>query len=81
MEPKNAFGVVLRSVGLGMLLYAVHYLVYAVIATLEIVAVDPTYGRAYWINGFMPLLPAIYFLRGAPLLVKFSYSKDTPSDS
>ena len=72
MKPHELFGVVVRSIGLVILLAGLLYL-YSAVA----VAFAPDKGVdspvSYFVAGFGALLVSIYFLRGAPLLVRFAY--------
>ncbi len=73
MNPKDIFGVVIRSFGLSLLVYSLWYLAYGVAITVGLPERMPGYRTGYFISGFLFLVVSLYFLRGAPLLLRFSY--------
>ena len=72
MSPTKVFGIIVRTVGLSLLVYAIWYIVYGVAAVLGM-QTSPDYKIGYFLSGFLFLIISIYFLRGAPVLLKFCY--------
>ena len=73
MNPKDTFGIVIRSFGLLLLIYSLWYLAYGVATTVGMPERLPGYRTGYFISGSLFLVVSLYFLRGAALLLKFSY--------
>ena len=81
MTPKDIFGIVVRSLGLPLLVYAFWYLAYGFAILAGMQEHGPGYRTGYFISGFLCLAISLYFLRGAPLLLRFSYpEKRRPTD-
>jgi hypothetical protein len=73
MKPPEIFGLILRVFGLILFLYSL-WLIGA--AFLRLAGVKGPYDFAsYFFPGAMTAIFSIYFLRGAPHLVRFSYPK------
>jgi hypothetical protein len=77
MKPKQAFGVVVRTVGLILLIIGALYVVSGLIALFE-----PRYKPAwpYFIIGTGGVLISLYLLRGGAHIVQFAYP-ETESDT
>ena len=76
MKPRDCFGVVVRAFGLVLTLFSLFYFYGAVAA-----AISPALGRGgtpiYYIGiGAVMVSVGLYLLRGAPLLLRYSYGKD-----
>jgi hypothetical protein len=76
MKPSDMFGIVIRSFGLCLVLYAVWYLVYGVATSCGLPEDAPGYGISYYISGIVSLVLGLYLLRGATLLIKFAYPNE-----
>jgi hypothetical protein len=85
MKPRQAFGVVVRSVGLLFVLAALFYFLSGCI-----VLIDPNYrpnispAWHYFMTGVVMFVIGLYTLRGAPRIVHFAYpdeDSDTKTDS
>ncbi len=81
MKAKEIFGLILRVVGLFGLLYGGFYL----LSCLYILTGSPAregFGlRQYFLAGVVYVLVGLYFLRGAPHLLRFAYGQDdSPSN-
>ena len=75
MKPQEIFGIIIRVFGLSLFIYAIWYLVYGVATIIGFSEGHSGYKIAYFISGFTFLLLSLYFLRGAPLLLRYSYPK------
>jgi uncharacterized membrane protein YhdT len=81
MKPRHAFGLAVRIVGLIVVLISVLYFVSTVI-----VCIDPTYrpnlssAWHYFIDAVITLLIGLYFLRGAPHVIRFAYRDEDLND-
>jgi hypothetical protein len=73
MRPVEVFGIIVRVFGLSLLVYALWYLVYGVSTLLGLGETAGGYRLSYFISGFTFLILALYLLRGAPHIVRFSY--------
>jgi hypothetical protein len=73
MNPRDLFGVVIRTVGVLILFGSLLYL-YSAVVVLLVPETPHTSSPARYIGAFIILLlVSAYFLRGAPLLVRFAY--------
>jgi hypothetical protein len=72
MKPSEAFGVVVRSVGLLILLPAIWSLFWIAL-TCIVAHTAPNNIMALIINGILALFVGIWFLGGAPGLVSLAY--------
>jgi hypothetical protein len=71
MKPAELFGVIVRTVGLLLVLFALFLIV---VATVHLVAKGPDFLEGY-LCGVPGLFVGIYFLSGAELLVNSVYPK------
>jgi lipopolysaccharide export LptBFGC system permease protein LptF len=71
MSARDIFGVVVRVFGLSMTIYSL----WALATTLSLLGVEgfdaPTVG--FFLTEIVSIAVGIYLLRGAPLLLRFSY--------
>ena len=74
MKPRDIFGLIVRSFGLGIFLFGMWYLLSALsdLAGIDTPR-DKDEMRAFFPIGAACVLVAVYFLRGAPHLVRFCY--------
>ena len=72
MNPQEIFGLIVRLLGLFVLFYSGWYLLFG-ICQLVGFEKDRTDMDTYLFMGFIAMIIAIYLLRGAPHLVRFSY--------
>ena len=73
MTPQQCFGVVIRTVGLLLLVGSLYFLftaAYLLASTLQRLHSPPS---TYALYGAAAGLLSLYFLRGAPLLMRFCY--------
>ena len=70
MRPSDAFGVIIRSIGLLLILSALWVLFWAI---LNLVGGGPGNVLGMMISGIPMLFVGIWFLGGAPSLVSFAY--------
>jgi len=77
MKPSEAFGVVVRSVGLVTVVPAVGTLCYAL---LTVVMGGPASAGGLIILALPPLCAGLWLLRGAPGLVAFAYPDERGSE-
>jgi hypothetical protein len=73
MRPVDVFGIVVRVFGLSLFIYALWYLVYGISILLGLAEPTGGYRISYFISGITFLALSLYFLRGAPHIVRFSY--------
>ena len=77
MAPKDIFGIIVRTIGLCLSLYAIWYLAFAVAVGSSILAEEkPGDARAYLISGITFLAISAALLRGASRIVRFAYSEE-----
>jgi hypothetical protein len=81
MKPKDAFGVVVRTIGLILVFTGALYLLSALVVCVA-PAFRPNLSPAwhYLAHGVIGGLFGLYFLRGAPGIVRFAYPNEK-SDS
>ena len=72
MNAKDVFGVVVRTAGLFLLVYGLWYLLYGVAQATGISPITHSTVN-YFLSGWGSLLVGLYFLRGAPGLLRFCY--------
>ena len=73
MTASDIFGIVVRTFGLSLLIYAIWYLVYGIATIAGLPEGAPGYLVGYFLTGSVYLIIGLYLLRGAPLLMKFAY--------
>ncbi len=72
MRPSDVFGIVVRVFGLTLTLYSLWSLVTNIAISLSLEGVDT--GTAWFVvTAIVGVAVGIYFLRGAPRLLRFSY--------
>jgi hypothetical protein len=76
MTPTKVFGVVVRGAGLGLLIYAVWYLLYGMVTILGMKGTQADWIAAYFLSGGFFFVVSLYLLRGAKRLVRFCYPKE-----
>ena len=76
MSPAKIFGIVVRSLGLCLLVYSVWYLLYGIATIAGLQGEAAKYRIEFFISGGFLLFVSIYFLKGAPQLVKFCYPEE-----
>ena len=75
MRPPEAFGVAIRVFGLAITLYSLWLL----LSTLALLFAGLGEGTAgFFIMQIVALVVGIYFLRGAPVVLRFSYPGEKP---
>ncbi len=72
MKPSDVFGIVVRVLGLTLTVYSLWSLVTNIAISLSVPGVD---GITVWfvVTAIVGVAVGIYFLRGAPRLLRFSY--------
>ncbi len=78
MQAVHIFGIIVRAAGLAMLVYAIWNLAYGVTSMLGWPPRRTGYEFGYFLTGGIFLVLGLYFLRGAPWLLRFCYP--APSD-
>ena len=73
MTPSKIFGIIVRTFGLSLLIYAIWYLVYGIATIAGLPEDQPGYMIGYFLTGGVYLIIGLYLLRGAPFLIKFAY--------
>lgn len=76
MQAVHIFGIIVRSAGLAMLVYALWNLAYGVGTLLRLPPYTTGYEFAFFLTGGVYLVLALYFLRGAPHLLRFCYPSE-----
>jgi hypothetical protein len=72
MRPSDVFGIVVRVFGLTITLYSLWSLVTNIVISLSMENVDA--GTVWFVvTAIVGIAVGIYFLRGAPRLLRFSY--------
>lgn len=77
MTPRDVFGIIVRTVGLGFVAYSFEYLQAPLGMALYPAAADASLST-YMVYGVIYFLIGAYLLRGAPHLVRFAYPPDRP---
>lgn len=82
MTPRDIFGIVVRTFGLSLFIYAIWYLAYGVATVAGLPEEGPGYMIGYFITGGIYFIIGLYLLRGAPFLIRFSYptAKNSEAD-
>ena len=81
MEPRDIFGIIIRTFGLSLFIYAIWYLVYGVATIVGLPEDSPGYLISYFITGGTYFVIGLYLLRGAPFLIRFAYSPNTDTET
>jgi hypothetical protein len=76
MKPRDSFGVVLRTVGIITLFVSGLYLYSAGVALLAPDTPHASTPPRYFLVFAITLVIGLYFLRGAPHLMRFAYGDD-----
>jgi hypothetical protein len=80
MAPRECFGIAIRTIGILVLFASVMYL-YSALAVLFVHGMPHTYPLASYLGACaVALVVGLYFLRGAPRLVRFAYPPAKPSN-
>lgn len=80
MTPCDIFGIIVRTFGLSLVIYAIWYLVYGIATMAGLPEEAPGYGVAFFISGGTYLTMGSYLLRGAPGVIRFAYPKQATGD-
>ena len=75
MKAPDIFGIVIRVFGLAMTIYSLWSLVSSIAFALAGVDVVSTW---FFVSAIGGVVLGIYFLRGAPQVLRFSYPTDRP---
>jgi len=72
MQPSDVFGIVVRVLGLTLTVYSLWSLITNIAISLSVPGVD---GITVWfvVTAIVGIVVGLYFLRGAPRLLRFSY--------
>ncbi len=81
MEPRDIFGIIIRTFGLSLFIYAIWYLVYGVATIAGLPEDAPGYLISYFITGGTYFVIGLYLLRGAPFLIRFAYPPITDTET
>ena len=73
MTPRDIFGIILRTFGLALFLWGILYL-YSPIGMLAYPEENDGSALGYLLYGGACILISLYFLRGAPHILRFAYS-------
>ena len=81
MTPRECFGIAVRTIGILVLFASVMYL-YSALAVLLFHGMPHNYPLASYLGAFsVAFIVGLYFLRGAPLLIRFAYPPPRPSNN
>lgn len=75
MKPKDCFGVLIRTTGVILAVYALWCLAYAAALGLGLPEETPHEHLDNLISAALAMMVALYLIRGAPHLVRFAYPK------
>ena len=76
MKPHDVFGILVRMVGLALFLFGGWYIVFALSVLVGVEKASNTDEMsAYFFDGVIYVLVSLYFLRGAPLLMRFCFPR------
>ena len=78
MTPKDAFGVVVRVLGMVGLYYGVYGLISALYMVLFPKSLNAAFPGWYVFSGFAYVGISLYLVRGAPGLLRFAYPHANP---
>lgn len=76
MKPKDWFGVLVRTTGVVLAVYALWCLAYAAALWLGLPEETPHEHLDNLISAALAMMVALYLIRGAPHLVCFAYPKN-----
>ena len=76
MKPRDFFGVALRTLGTLFFIVGLIYIASAIFATIWRDIPGRATPSQYLVMGLTITAVSIYFLRGAPHLMRFAYPKD-----
>lgn len=80
MTSREYFGIAVRTIGILVLFASVMYL-YSALAVLFVHGMPHTYPLVSYLGACaVAFVVGLYFLRGAPRLVRFAYPPTKPSD-
>lgn len=81
MGPKEYFGIAIRTIGILVLFASVMYL-YSTLAILFVSGMPHTYPLVSYLGAAgVALIVGLYFLRGAPHLIRFAYPPEKRSNN
>ena len=81
MEPREYFGVAIRTIGVLVIFASVMYL-YSAVAIEFVSGMPHSYPLASYLGASaVALIIGLYFLRGAPRLIRFAYPPAKPSNN
>ncbi len=80
MTPQQCFGIVVRTVGLLLTIFSLHWFVTAVYVSMFAPKQPHSPLSAYIFYGTTIALGGLYLLRGAPRLVRFCYPASSKSE-
>ena len=81
MTPRECFGIAVRTIGILVLFASVMYL-YSASAVLLVHGMPHTYPLVSYLGACaVAFVVGLYFLRGAPHLVRFAYPQAKPSSN
>lgn len=81
MTPRECFGIAIRTIGILVLFASVMYL-YSAFAILFVHGMPHTYPLVSYLGAAtVALFVGLYFLRGAPRLIRFAYPSASPPDN
>ena len=73
MKARDVFGVIVRTAGLSLTIYALWYLAYGIAMMAGLPEEEQGNRPGYFLTGFLFLVMGLYFLRGAPGIMGFAY--------
>lgn len=77
MNPRDIFGLIVRTIGVCLLLFALWYLLFGIAEGLSIVAEErPGDARAFFFVGIGALIVSVVLIRRASWFVRFSYPSE-----
>jgi len=76
MKPKHAFGVAVRIIGLITIMVGIYYLIDDCILALAVGLGGSYMSWRFFVVAAVLILVGLYFLRGAPHIIRFAYRDD-----
>lgn len=80
MKPVECFGLIIRTLGLIFFMGGLYFFASSLVVVITPNLPHRSTPASYAIYGCVLVALSLYFLRGAPVLVRFAYPNETSSD-
>ena len=81
MKPKDILGIIIRVIGIALFLFSIWYLVGGVALLINPELKPEYHARQYFVSGSIGFILGLYFLRGAPLLLRYCYPDEKETNT